>query len=224
MIIDEVQHLPELFRTQRVLVDEAPSGRRFLILGSAAVELLHRSTESLAGRIAYNELPGFDLGEVGSARQDRLSVRGGFPRSFLARSEAESRGGAPPLLAHGRALPRAAMERLGTGTRIRRRAHHGPTVSRRALRDLHGAAARALVRAPRQATGALAPGPHPRQRHPPSTARRRGSRRPRERARAPRRASGRGVLLAHAGGRRTRPAGRAGPHEASSSSARRPQR
>jgi uncharacterized protein len=91
VIIDEIQHLPELFRTLRVLVDSPPRSRRFLILGSASIALLHQSTETLAGRIAFHELPGLDIEEVGSARLDRLWLRGGFPRAFLARSEAESR-------------------------------------------------------------------------------------------------------------------------------------
>jgi hypothetical protein len=90
VIIDEIQHLPELFRTLRVLVDAPTTARRFLILGSASIELLQQSTESLAGRIAFHELPGFGLAEVGASRLERLWLRGGFPRAFLARSEAES--------------------------------------------------------------------------------------------------------------------------------------
>lgn len=91
VIIDEIQHVPELFRTLRVLVDATPRTRRFLILGSASIALLQQSTESLAGRIAFHELPGLDLTEVGSTRLERLWLRGGFPRAFLARSEAETR-------------------------------------------------------------------------------------------------------------------------------------
>ena len=90
VVIDEVQRRPELFSTLRVLVDQPRGGRRFLILGSASPALLRQTSESLAGRIAYHELDGFSLGEVGAARWERLWRMGGFPRSFLARSNAES--------------------------------------------------------------------------------------------------------------------------------------
>lgn len=90
VVIDEVQRRPELFQTLRVLVDEPGAGRRFLVLGSASPQLLRQSSESLAGRIAYHELGGFALEEIGAARWERLWRRGGFPRSFLARSEAAS--------------------------------------------------------------------------------------------------------------------------------------
>jgi hypothetical protein len=91
VVIDEVQRLPDLFPTLRVLVDEPGARRRFLVLGSAAPALLRQGSETLAGRIAFHELEGFRLDEVGVARLPRLWLRGGFPRSFLARSEAESR-------------------------------------------------------------------------------------------------------------------------------------
>lgn len=90
VVIDEIQRLPNLFTVLRVLVDRPRSRARFLILGSASPELLRQSSESLAGRIVYRELCGFSLAEVGSSRMDRLWMRGGLPRSFLARSEAES--------------------------------------------------------------------------------------------------------------------------------------
>jgi hypothetical protein len=89
VVVDEVQRRPELFPVLRVLVDEA-RGRRFLVLGSASPALLHQSSESLAGRIAYHELGGFSVGEVGAAHAEALWRRGGFPRAFLAPSEAES--------------------------------------------------------------------------------------------------------------------------------------
>jgi len=91
VVIDEVQRLPDLFRTLRVLVDEPDTTRRFLLLGSAAPELLRQGSETLAGRIAYHEIEGFGLDEVGVAQLHRRWLRGGFPRSFLARSTAESR-------------------------------------------------------------------------------------------------------------------------------------
>ncbi len=90
VVIDEVQQLPELFQTLRVLADSGPAGRRFLVLGSASVELLRQSSESLAGRIAYHELPGFQLADIGANQLDRLWSRGGFPRAYLARSGADS--------------------------------------------------------------------------------------------------------------------------------------
>ncbi|MDQ8154057.1 MAG: ATP-binding protein [Gemmatimonadota bacterium] len=90
VVIDEVQRLPELFHTLRVLVDEPGHRRRFLLLGSASPELLRQGSETLAGRIAYHEIEGFGLDEVGSDRLGRRWLRGGFPRAFLARSEGES--------------------------------------------------------------------------------------------------------------------------------------
>jgi hypothetical protein len=91
VVIDEVQRRPDLFTTLRVLVDEPRPGRRFLVLGSASPDLLRQASESLAGRIAYHELDGFSLDEVGPSRWERLWTRGGFPRSFLARTDGESR-------------------------------------------------------------------------------------------------------------------------------------
>lgn len=68
VVIDEIQRMPALFPVLRVLADRAGTRVRYLILGSAAPELMRGSSESLAGRIAYHELPGLDLGE------DRKSV------------------------------------------------------------------------------------------------------------------------------------------------------
>jgi predicted AAA+ superfamily ATPase len=91
VIIDEVHRQPNLFPILRVLTDRKPLPARFLILGSASPELLRQSSETLAGRIAFLEMSGFDLSEVGDAAQQRLWWRGGFPRSFLARTESQSR-------------------------------------------------------------------------------------------------------------------------------------
>jgi hypothetical protein len=91
IVIDEVQRHPGLFPVLRVLADRKPSPARFLILGSASPELLRQSSESLAGRIAFVEMGGFELAEVGPAALRRWWWRGGFPRSFLARSDAQSR-------------------------------------------------------------------------------------------------------------------------------------
>jgi len=90
VVLDEVQRRPGLFETIRVLVDEPGAKRRFLVLGSASPPLLQQSSETLAGRIAYHELPGFTLDEVGPAAWAKLWRRGGFPPSFLARNEADS--------------------------------------------------------------------------------------------------------------------------------------
>ncbi len=90
VVIDEVQTHPELFPVLRVLVDRPDNPARFLILGSASPDLLQQSSESLAGRILYHELDGLTLDEVGLERLDELWLRGGFPRSTLAASLAES--------------------------------------------------------------------------------------------------------------------------------------
>jgi hypothetical protein len=90
VVIDEVQRHPDLFRVLRVLADRAARPARFLVLGSASPELLRQSSETLAGRIVFHHLGGFALDEVGAAHGPRLWRRGGFPRAFLAGSEAES--------------------------------------------------------------------------------------------------------------------------------------
>ena len=90
IVLDEVQRRPEIFPALRVLADRRRIRARFLVLGSASPDLLEQTTETLAGRIAHYELPGFALREVGAGRLDRLWVRGGFPRSFLSRSDAAS--------------------------------------------------------------------------------------------------------------------------------------
>src|SRR5262245_63951079 len=86
VVLDEIQHRPELFPVLRVLADRPRRPARFLILGSASPNLLRQSSESLAGRIAYHELDGFGIDEVGVEEYLRLWLRGGFPRSYLARS------------------------------------------------------------------------------------------------------------------------------------------
>jgi len=91
VVIDEVQRQPGLFPILRVLADRKPLPARFLILGSASPELLRQSSESLAGRVALVEMGGFNLPEAGLNAMRRLWWRGRFPRSFLAKSDAESR-------------------------------------------------------------------------------------------------------------------------------------
>ena len=90
VVIDEVQRHPDLFPILRVLLDRKPIRARFLILGSASPELLRQSSETLAGRLAIVEMAGFTLEEIGRPDLNRLWLRGGFPRSFLARTEAAS--------------------------------------------------------------------------------------------------------------------------------------
>lgn len=90
VVLDEVQLRPELFPVLRVLADRPGTPARFLVLGSAAPERLRQSSESLAGRIAYHELGGLDLAEAGAENAPALWLRGGFPRSYLAASDAAS--------------------------------------------------------------------------------------------------------------------------------------
>ena len=90
IVIDEVQRRPDLFPILRVLLDRKPIRARFLILGSASPDLLRQSSETLAGRISIVEMAGFTLEELGRPDINRLWLRGGFPRSFLARTEAAS--------------------------------------------------------------------------------------------------------------------------------------
>jgi hypothetical protein len=94
VVLDEIQNTPDLFPILRGLIDKGRrkgrQTRRFLILGSASGDLLGQSSESLAGRIAYRELAPLDITEVGQDHPDTLWLRGGFPQSFLARSDARS--------------------------------------------------------------------------------------------------------------------------------------
>lgn len=98
VILDEIQRKPQIFRHLRGLIDAGrqrarggkKSNGRFLILGSASIDLLKQSSETLAGRIRYLELTPFDGAESGQAGLDKLWLRGGFPDSFLAASNAAS--------------------------------------------------------------------------------------------------------------------------------------
>ena len=90
VIIDEIQRKPELFELLRVLVDRSDRSVRFLLLGSASPQLVKGVSESLAGRIGFVDLSGFQLWEIGVQHRDRLWTRGGFPRAFLAGSESDS--------------------------------------------------------------------------------------------------------------------------------------
>ncbi|PSL04476.1 ATP-binding protein [Cecembia rubra] len=91
VILDEIQMMPELFTELRSLIDEKREAGRFILLGSALPDLIRKSADSLAGRIAYLELTPFHLGEVEADEIDKLWIRGGFPLSYLAYSERGSR-------------------------------------------------------------------------------------------------------------------------------------
>jgi len=92
VVLDEVQRRPELFAVLRSLIDEGRRPGRFLLLGSASPDLLRQTSESLAGRIAFHELAPFDLSEIAPTSSDlpRFWLRGGYPMSWLAPSEADS--------------------------------------------------------------------------------------------------------------------------------------
>jgi predicted AAA+ superfamily ATPase len=90
VVLDEVQRQPDLFAPLRVLADRPGAPARFLALGSASMELLRQTAETLAGRVVFHELQGFSLQEVGAENVERRWLRGGFPRSYLAADEARS--------------------------------------------------------------------------------------------------------------------------------------
>ncbi len=110
VILDEIHRVPELFQTLRGLIDQGRRrGKRtgrFLILGSASIDLLRQSGESLAGRIEYVDLGPFDVLEVlcDNEALTTLWIRGGFPDSYLAGSDADS-------LAFRRSFIRTYLER-----------------------------------------------------------------------------------------------------------------
>lgn len=91
VIIDEVQRAPDLFAVLRGVIDDrirsADTTGHFLLLGSASIDLMKQSSESLAGRLAFLELGPFDVSEIQADRDTQLWLRGGFPRSLLAASD-----------------------------------------------------------------------------------------------------------------------------------------
>ncbi len=105
VVIDEVQRRPGLFPVLRVLADRSPLTARFLILGSASGELLRQTSESLAGRMEYILIGGFNLAELGAQAEQALWLRGGFPLSYLATQEADS-------LAWRKSFIRTLLERV----------------------------------------------------------------------------------------------------------------
>jgi len=159
VVLDEIQHLPEMFRVLRVLADRPRTPCRFLILGSASPTLLRQGSESLAGRIAYYELPGFTLEETGLSTANRLWLRGGFPLSYLADNESTSlkwrRDFVKGLLEHdmpqlGIGVPAPTLRRFWTmlahyhgqiwnGSELGRAFGVGDTTVRRYLDHLAGA-------------------------------------------------------------------------------------
>ena len=123
VVLDEIQRLPALFNVLRVFVDRPDADARFLILGSASPDLVRGVSESLAGRVEFVELAGFDLSETGVERWRRLWLRGGSPRSYLAESDADSMAWRDGFLRTflerdipqlGIATPAAAMRRFWT--------------------------------------------------------------------------------------------------------------
>ncbi|MBN1676088.1 MAG: ATP-binding protein [Kiritimatiellae bacterium] len=90
VVIDEIQVMPVLFNVLRVLVDRPANSARFLILGSASPHVVRNVSESLAGRVEFVELSGFNLDETGATALDDLWVRGGFPPAYLAGSDDDS--------------------------------------------------------------------------------------------------------------------------------------
>ncbi len=91
VVLDEIQIMPELFSVLRVLVDRPENQARFLILGSASPTIIKSASESLAGRVEFIELSGFDLSESGEQAWETLWLRGGFPRAYLADTDEDSR-------------------------------------------------------------------------------------------------------------------------------------
>lgn len=127
VVLDEVQRAPGLFQVLRGVIDErirhGEQAGQFLLLGSASMELLRQSGESLAGRIAYIELSSLDIREVGPEDQDRLWARGGFPRAFLADDDEASAVWREQFIrtylerdvpAHGPRIPAETLRRFWT--------------------------------------------------------------------------------------------------------------
>ena len=90
IVLDEIQRAPQLFNVLRVMVDRPAAKYRFLILGSASPDLVRGVSESLAGRVEFIELAGFDLAETKPQAWRQLWLRGGLPRSYLANSDTDS--------------------------------------------------------------------------------------------------------------------------------------
>lgn len=90
IILDEIQNRQDLFALIRSIIDEDRRPGRFVLLGSASPTLMRKSADSLAGRIAYEEISSFGLVELGAKSQEQLWIRGGFPNAYLAGSSSDS--------------------------------------------------------------------------------------------------------------------------------------
>jgi len=90
IILDEIQRKPELLPILRVYADKKPLKLRFIILGSTSPELIRKSSETLAGRIHFINMSGFSVQEIGFNKINQLWLRGGFPKSLLAKNDEES--------------------------------------------------------------------------------------------------------------------------------------
>lgn len=90
VVLDEIQFQPELLPLLRVLADRKPLPAKFLILGSASPDVIQQASESLAGRVEFIEIQGFQLSEVGLEAIQTHWNRGGFPLSYLAENEENS--------------------------------------------------------------------------------------------------------------------------------------
>ena len=90
VVIDEIQVKPDLFPALRVVVDKPDNKCKFLILGSASPHISKSVSETLAGRVEFVDMAGFDLTELGAENWKKLWIRGGFPRSFLADNDEDS--------------------------------------------------------------------------------------------------------------------------------------
>jgi uncharacterized protein len=89
VVIDEIQRKPDLFPLIRFLVDTKPD-QKYVILGSASRDLIRQSSESLSGRIAYYQLSGFRISDIGAAHMRDLWLKGGLPRSYTAATDDQS--------------------------------------------------------------------------------------------------------------------------------------
>jgi predicted AAA+ superfamily ATPase len=126
VVLDEIQTLPELFNVLRVLVDRPyhqDHQTQILILGSASPTIVKNVSESIAGRVEFIELSGFDLFETGKDNLNTLWLRGGFARSYLADSDEDSLGWREGFIKTflerdipqlGITIPAAAMRRFWT--------------------------------------------------------------------------------------------------------------
>lgn len=123
VVLDEIQLKPELFSSLRVLVDRPDNRTKFLILGSASPHIIKNASETLAGRTEFVELSPFNLVETGTQLSERLWIRGGFPLSFLSKSEEDSQAWRQAFIQTflerdipqlGINIPSAAMRRFWT--------------------------------------------------------------------------------------------------------------